>query len=512
MSGLHTVHVRINDAATGQPTPVRIRLTGSDQTYFAPFGRLTVVPTGPGEAVGGNLVLGREQNQFAYIDGSCEVNLPANPITLEVSKGPEYRPLRQTVALGPGKIALRLAIERWIDLRQQQWFSGDVQAHFLTPHAALLEGAAEDLAVVHLLALEWLLPGRHPPVWTIPNILDFSGQEPLVQRPGHLVVVNTLNQGGLLGNLSLLHCHRIVFPLSTGCCANPVCSWTLDAWCDQCHRKGGLTVWTQFGHSSSGDPEQGFAGEALANLILGKIDAIQLDRLDGPRSRQIDEWYRLLACGFRVPLVGGSGKVSNAQVLGGIRTYARLAAGQELNGKHWIEAIRAGRTFVTNGPLLTLTVNGQDPGAVVAVPAGERQVTVRAEARSWVPFERLEIVINGAVVAGTEASGSPCTALLEGNLEIPGSGWLAARCWGSQTVLTGAVPAQVAAHTSPVYLHVPEQPLPVDDISLALLVERLDRMLIWAEHGAQYTNDRQKEALLSVFQAARQQLVQRRGP
>ena len=47
MSGkLQTVHVRVNDAATGQPTPVRIRFEGPGGEYFAPFGRLTEFATG----------------------------------------------------------------------------------------------------------------------------------------------------------------------------------------------------------------------------------------------------------------------------------------------------------------------------------------------------------------------------------------------------------------------------------------------------------------------------------
>ena len=59
------------------------------------------------------------------------------------------------MTLGSGKMALRLAIERWIDLRSEGWYSGDTRAHFLSPHAALLEAAAEDVAFVNLLALEF---------------------------------------------------------------------------------------------------------------------------------------------------------------------------------------------------------------------------------------------------------------------------------------------------------------------------------------------------------------------
>src|SRR2546429_2281312 len=41
-----------------------------------------------------------------------------------------------------------------LDLRTEGWYAGDIRAHDLPPHGALLEGAAEGLAVVSLLAYE----------------------------------------------------------------------------------------------------------------------------------------------------------------------------------------------------------------------------------------------------------------------------------------------------------------------------------------------------------------------
>src|SRR5262249_34020074 len=143
-------HVRVNDAATGQPTPCRVRFTGPDGTYYAPFGRLPKFATGYGQDVGGNLLLG--DRRHAYIDGTCEIAPPSGAVAVEVSKGLEYTPLRREVDLQPGRLTLRLALHRWSDLRQEGWHSADCHAEFLSPHAALLEAGAEDLAVVNLLA------------------------------------------------------------------------------------------------------------------------------------------------------------------------------------------------------------------------------------------------------------------------------------------------------------------------------------------------------------------------
>src|SRR5260370_5810408 len=263
------VHIRVNDAATNRPTPVRLRIADANGRTYPPLGRLAEFVTGRNEDVGGHLLLNRER--FCYIDGSCEVPLPAGvPLTFDISKGPEYTPLRQTVTLGPGQMALRFVIERWRDLRTVGWHSGDTRCHFLSPHAALLEAQAEDLAVVQLLATETYITGKDGAgLPCIPNMLAFSGQQPALELPGCIVASNTLNKHPVLGSLALLHCHRAVFPLSFGG-ADATDDWSLADWCDQCHRKKGLVVWA--------DPfqfESGIAPEALADLILGRIDAVE---------------------------------------------------------------------------------------------------------------------------------------------------------------------------------------------------------------------------------------------
>src|SRR5581483_9400265 len=81
---MHTVHVRVNDAATGKPTPCRIRFTDAEGRYYAPFGRLTEFATGRNQEVGGNVLLGMKPH--AYIDGTCEIRLPAGVLHVEIHK------------------------------------------------------------------------------------------------------------------------------------------------------------------------------------------------------------------------------------------------------------------------------------------------------------------------------------------------------------------------------------------------------------------------------------------
>jgi hypothetical protein len=335
-------------------------------------------------------------------------------------------------------------------------------------------------------------------------LLAFSGQKPALEAAGCTVVVNTLNLGGPLSQLILLNCHRVVHPLTVG---TPV-DWSLADWCDQAHRKGGLVLWPHaqaFRYHADGPPT---GGEALADLILGKIDALAVDKLGVYPMLGVDHWYPLLNAGVRVPITGGSAKLSNRTPLGAVRTYARLAADEPFSYAAWVAAVRAGRTFVTNGPLLTLTVDGQDPGVVLSLPADRKTVRVRAEARSLIPFERLEIVHNGEALAAVEAGGSPTTALLEGDLELPTSGWLAARCREAAHSRTGQHPP-AAAHTSPIYVEREGQPFQADMISITHLLEHLDRTLTWAEAPGRFATEALRTQVLGTLKAASEALFRR---
>lgn len=383
---LQQVHLRVNDAATGKPTPVRLRITDANGTYYAPYGRLTEFATGVNQDVGGNVLIGSKK--WCYIDGTCEILLPPGPLHIEITKGPEYKPIDETITLLAGKLSLRFTIERWIDMRKLGWYSGDTRVHFLTPDAALLEGQAEDVAVVNLL-----VSGRTP--WD-PNILSFSGQSFARETGGCGVAVNTHNVHSNLGSLGLHHCHRVVYPLTSDSIA-----WTLDDWCGQCHRKNGLVVWTD---SMTALPEFRF-GEPLVNVILGDADMVEVQHPSVSPWDPLDAYYGLLHAGTIVPLVGASGKDSNACVLGSMRTYAYIDPQQEMTYAGWIEAVRAGRTYVTNGPLLQFTIDGAVPGREVVMK--DQGLRIHAEALSMVPFDRLQLRWCGSAVSQVDATASP---------------------------------------------------------------------------------------------------------
>jgi hypothetical protein len=482
---LQTVHIRVNDAATGQPTPVRLRVTDAAGTYYAPFGHAAEFPVGRGEAVGGDLLVGGQR--WAYIDGTCEIAVPPGELIVAACKGPEYRPLHETVNLPAGKLALRFAIDREFDSRQAGWFAGDTRAHALSPHAALLEAAAEDLAVVHVLARETpLLSGDGQTYSTYPNLSAFSGQQASLDRDGTAVCVGTLNTHPFLGRLALLHCQRVVYPLAFGG-PDATDDWSLADWCGQCHRKRGLAIW-----AGALDSKAGHAGEAFANVILGDVDALELTPDSSPLLRP---WYHLLNAGVRVPVVGGSAKENNRTLLGSPRTYARLEAGQSFGIGEWIEAVRAGRTLVTFGPFVSLDVEGLGPGEVLRRGRDDSRVTARFRTPGIGSDVKLELLANGAVIpaAGAEP---------EITFDFRGGGWVAAR------LLHGG---RLMAHTSPVYVEVEGFDPPVDPAAIRFLNGQLGRARDWIATEGRFTSPKSRDRLLAIIDNARQKLLARAG-
>src|SRR5262249_31779347 len=413
----------------------------------------------------------------------CEIYLPGEPLTVQVERGPEYRSLTEEVRLGPGKLALRLELPRCARLEEQLWFSGDTRIFDVAPHAAHLEASAEGIQVANLLARACRHSGESSEAlpslaaasnWTSTNLLAWSGREAILVRNGHLLAVNSYHSHSTLGSLSLLYCHRPVFPLRFGP-PDTLDDWTLEDWCRQCHRKNGLVIW----HWQAGST----GGEAMADAVKGHVDVLDLDNWTTPEG--LEPWYHLLNAGVRLPLACGSGKSDSSGPAGAVRTYARLAQGQHLGYETWIEAVRAGRTFVSEGPLLLFLVNGADPGNQLASVTAP--VRVRAELLGRYLVDRIEIVANGEVVA---EGNSPLEA------ETGTAGWWAARC------VSGG---RITAHTSPVYSSL-GAPRALRKEAVNYLANHFRLMLDWTRETGRFAAPAQRDHLAQIFQTAQNKL------
>lgn len=468
------IHGKVSDTATGNPTPVRLAFYSKDGRYIPPYGHRTEVDTGTFKDWGADLKLG--DSSYAYVDGTFQIELPTGDVYVEITKGFEYAPIRRKLSIQPNQRELNLEIARTLDLQQQGWVTADTHVHFLSPSTAVLEGQAEGLNIINLLATQW---GE-----LFTNVGDLA-QGTLTSRDGETVVwMGTENRQHILGHLAMLGAE--VFPMAA---AGPRESYhgdplwdTLADWADAGRERGGLAVSAHFPYP---------AGEQAADIVLGKIDAIELFAGSGLR---LQHWYRALNCGYKLPVVGGTDKMGADTPVGGSRTYARMK-GEPLNSESWARAVRGGNTFMTTGPLLLFEADGRVPGEEIRLGQGGGGIEVLARAQSVNPIHRVEIVWNGRVVASREHRGGTREITLRERIRVPGPGWLAARC-------SSRLRPRLTAHTSPVYVQIPGREV-FSETAATYMLTQIEAAQTWVETLATRPGPERFERIRKVFTDAR---------
>ena len=446
-----TLTVRILDAATGQPTPVRVRLQNQKGERPKVHGAVAVSESAipiPRQAIA--VMFGTQDRAEGYaiqpdgsfyVDGSFDVRLPPGTYTLAISKGFEYLRETPSIELKPGTSVTReYRLRRWIDMPARGWYSADDHIHLRRSladnHPIAQWIAAEDLHVGNLLRMGdfWetyfaqYAFGERGRYTEAGRLLSPGQEEPRTPEIGHTIS---------LGASDFVR--------------NPQDYYSFDKLFDRVHALGGVT-----GIAHQAMSFHGYRGMALATL-RGKTDFLELAQFcepEGPLA--VQHYYEFLDMGIKLTALAGSdfpwcgvgpqygfSEPRFAQI-GNARFYAYT--GGPLTFERYMAALQAGRTFVTTGPILFLTVNGKMPGDTIDVAPGAR-LKISAEAygaRGQVPLREIEIIGHGKVLArsaGTDA------AHLTVDLELPVDHgiWIAAKCDAG----TGQV-----AHTTPVYVTV----------------------------------------------------------
>jgi hypothetical protein len=451
--GRRWVHCRVLDPESKRPTPVRLAFRSKEGRYIPPYGHRSEINDGWFQDYGADVKL--MDTSFAYVDGTFQVELAPGEYYLEMTKGFEHQAVRQKIEIQPGQRELTLEIPRFTNLRTKGWVTADTHTHFLSPTTAVLEAQAEGLNLINLLAAQW------GDLFT--NVGDLSYGPLLSADRDAMVWVGSENRQHILGHIGLEGVQgKPVFPMSAdgpseAYLGDPV--WTSMAeWADVCRQRQGLAVAVHFPYPT---------GEIAADIVLGKIDAVEIWPQDDPKvhHKVIEEfdtlryldWYHYLNCGYRLPAVAGTDKMGAYMPAGTNRVYAYLGQ-QEFNFPNFAKAVRTGNTFATSGPLVMFHADGRPPGAEITLGAGGGTIEVTADAQCFVPIHRLEVIFNGKVVAAQEEPTGARTIHLTEKVKVEGPGWLAARC-SSQSPRTTAWNFKIAAHTSPVYVQVPGREL-----------------------------------------------------
>jgi TolB protein len=166
-------------------------------------------------------------------------------------------------------------------------------------------------------------------------------------------------------------------------------------------------------------------------------------------------WYKLLNLGFKLPAGGGTDATADyaAPIRGQVgfdRVYVwtpQWPASIDL----WLEELKQGRTFATNGPLIEFQLGGEMVGGELQFDAAQEAVPFTAKLRSIVPVDHLELVCNGRVVQSLKLESERESTDVGGTIRLEQSGWCALRAW-SEKAQYPVMDNYTYATTSPVYV------------------------------------------------------------
>ena len=439
------VTLRALDRRSGRPVPVKLHVHGAAGEYLAPVDRHRIPNPAWYEDYSVDFYH-RHLHATTYIPGETTLDLPLGPVYIEIAKGFEIRPLRRVVEVTPETEEITVEIQRVLPWREQGWVTADTHVHFLSPISALLEGSAEGVNVVNLLASQW---GE-----LMTNVGDFDGKTTWGSREAggdgeYLVRVGTENRQHVLGHISLLgYQGRIIAPMTTGgpdesALGDPI-EMLLTEWAQQCKKQGGLVILPHFPNPRA---------EHAASIVSGAIDGVEMtswgNLYGGIDPYSLSDWYRYLNCGYRVAAVGGTDKMTANTAVGTVRTYAHIAPNRPFDYEAWMEAVRRAETFVTYGPLLEFAVEGRPLGSRIEMPAGGGTVDVTWQVASvTIPMTRVELIVNGEIresaAVGAEAGSGHWSVRLDK------TSWLALLVRGHYA----DQPEIVAAHSSAIMVDV----------------------------------------------------------
>ncbi|HSB13156.1 MAG TPA: CehA/McbA family metallohydrolase [Bryobacteraceae bacterium] len=500
-SGVDRLEGTILDDETGQPVAAALLLSDGEGK--------PIEIEGPHSHV---QYLGKRR---CYVNGSFVLNSRPNRLVVEVRRGIETLPIETAMDLTQhGSQPLTFRLRRWIDMRKEGYVSGDTHVHFLSQSEAHSQMRAEDLNVLNLLVSDFTNDRE-----------KFTGDLDPVSTPGNVVYVGQESRDWQNGHVILLGIKRIVEPFAPYGGKfqdrnepNLVMSRILrDA-----RRQGGTTTWAHFCNLPG--------AESPIAIVHGLVDAIDLITYDDPTQlpshwgpwtnsgmsqaeftvmRSMDLYYQYLNSGFQVPIGAGTDKMGDYIPVGSNRLYARPVG--EADYKGWLAGLKAGNGFVTNGPMLTFEVDGRSSGDTVSFK-GSHRVRVRATAKSILPFQSLEIVVNGETAAVKSlpnqyrpTSDGVYSLELEGTIDLDRSSWLAARVAESPGSRNRILPRglTVFAHTNPIYF-LRDGVKVRERSSVHYLQKYVKGTIHWLNTGARFRNPAEKEEALRLAEEARQ--------
>jgi len=366
------------------------------------------------------------QKYFHIIPGSFGMGLPPGEYDIVVYKGIEYAPVETQCTVRPGETtAITVQMERWTHMAEQGWFSGDDHVHAsvmndLDAKQIMTFTKATDTNVSNLLCM-----GDHRRTW-----FQQRGYGPAfrVQEGDYLLVPGQEGPRFALGHAVGLNLRELVRDTDHYMMNNRVA--------EKINRDGGL-----YGFAHINTPLFNVDRDMTMLMAQGLGDfgeILQFSYLG------TELYYEYLDLGFPLTAMAGS-DTPYGGCIGDVRAYAYTGK-KTLDADEWFEAVGKGRTFVSNGPMIDLRVDGHRPGDMIEI---DKPQTLKITARTWgMPQtsapRSVEVIAHGKTIKEAinddPAQGS---VEIECKLDVEYGTWVALKVVGHD----GSV-----AHTTPVYV------------------------------------------------------------
>jgi hypothetical protein len=363
-----------------------------------------------------------------YVEEAYDAPVPAGEYTLVVYKGPEYRLFTQTIVVpADAATTVDVRLQRYVDMPAGGWYSGDAHIHIARPTPGLNAGilaytSAEDIHVSNLLQVSNVGERASYPQYA------FGADGHYVRRHYSLVSGQESPRSSHRGHTIGLNAKDYV--------------WTQeDYFVYDRIAKGVAAAGGLFGYAHVAIEAFNVHYGLATDVPLGDVAFLEVQQMGFLNTTYL---YDFLNLGFRLLPAAGS-DYPFIRTAGSERIYARV--GRDFSPSRWFKAFEHGRSFVSNGPNLEFTVDG-DADAVEFEIAKDGAVEIRATATANPDIDlvsRLELVVHGEVVGSVSAPAGAETLTLTHRLAPGESAWVALRASGV---------AGTAAHSAPIYLYV----------------------------------------------------------
>ena len=488
--------VELVDADTGETKPGIIRL--SDELDKSSELILELMVRGLGVDKHGPI------HEWYVLPQKSTLELKAGRYTLSALHGIETERAEQTVTIEHGKTTeLRLPLKRFYNAASHGLYSGNTHLHLMKLPRVEADRylvdipQADGLDVLFVSHLERVDADRD----YVTNQYSREDLQKLGERGvpignGEEHRHNFAGWGQGYGHVMLLDLHQLIHPASigpgimkTGTDGRP-----LQIGIDEARAQGSAIIWChdQWGY------------EDIPNRISGRLQATNIFD-GGTHGSYQHSFYRFLNAGFHVPFSTGT----DWFMYDFSRVY--LPAKARPTPREFLDVLVTGQTFITNGPLFELSVDGHAIGTTVELKQSG-QVKIVAKCVGRCDFERLELVRNGVVIeqVKSQAEGGHFVASIDKSIDVSGPCWFAARTppppvkgfADLQTpVNKNELGNDLFGHTSAVYVDVAGRHLFDLPTAEGLLAEMSEHRRIIADQ-AKFADDTERQRVLRVYDDA----------